>query len=64
MEQWSGTECARNPGKPGPSLAAVRQAERGERPDKKNQIKTAVSVSCSVSLKRLGGFNIIFSYYE
>ena len=35
MEQWSGTECARNPGKPDPSLAAVRQAERGERPDKK-----------------------------
>lgn len=60
MEQWSGTECARNPGKPDPSLAAVRQAERGERPDKKNQIKTAVSVS----LKRLSGFNIIFSYYE
>lgn len=35
VEQWSGTECARNPGKPDPSLAAGRQAERGERPDKK-----------------------------
>lgn len=51
MEQWSGTECARNPGKPDPSLAAGRQSERGERPDKKKSDKN-------------GGFCVVFRVVE